>query len=309
MSGRIVFLGTAALCLPFLQTLRDRFELPLIVTQPDKPSGRNRMVCHSCVKTFALEHDIPVLQPQTLSDRSVLQAMHQLDPDIAVVIAYGQWIPPSFYSIPTFRTINVHFSLLPAYRGAAPVQRAIQDGLTRTGVTIFELARKMDAGPIWTQFPMDISPKDTTETLWQRMSLRSAPVLIETLETIFSRATAPIPQDETRMTLAPMISKEEGRINWTFPAQTLENTLRAFTPWPGLFFRQQDRVIKVLAAEAVDFPHSACPGQMHALTPQGLDVICGGHSLLRITQIQPPGKSAMTPYCFSQGNQIGPILE
>lgn len=309
MNGKLVFLGTASLCLPFLESLKQSFEIPLIITQPDKPSGRNRAVHFSCVKTFAIENQIPVIQPGKLSDPSVLQTLKDLKPDIAVAIAYGQWIPPSFYTIPKFRTINVHFSLLPTYRGAAPVQRAIQDGLTQTGVTIFELARRMDAGPIWTQFTINITPLDTTETMWTRMSQRSSPILVETLKTIFSKSRSPIPQDESQVSLAPMIEKEEGRINWLLPAQTIINTLRAFTPWPGIFFMQTDRAIKVMSAQAVDYPHTCLPGQIHNLSPEHLDVYCGAHSLLRITQIQPPGKNPMTPYCYSRGNIIGPVLD
>lgn len=309
MSGRVVFLGTAAICLPFLEALVQNFDLPLIITQPDKPSGRNRLVTFSCVKAFALDRQIPVIQPDKLSNQAVLQTLTNLAPDIAVVIAYGQWIPPSFYKIPKFRTINVHFSFLPAYRGAAPVQRAIQDGLSQTGVSIFELVRKMDAGPIWTQFPVPISDRDTTETMWQRMSQESAPVLIETVNTILSKQKTSTFQNEAHVSWAPMIAKEEGRINWHLPAQTIVNTLRAFTPWPGIFFLHNNRIFKVLSASAIDFPHDKQAGLVHQLMVEHLDVYCGAHSLLRITLIQPPGKSPMTPYCYSCGNSLGSTLE
>ncbi len=308
-NGRLVFLGTAPICIPFLEVLKEIFEIPLIVSQPDRPSGRNRSVCFSCVKAFALEHRISLLQPPSLSDPEITRIIRTLDPDIAVVIAYGQWIPPSIYKTPRHRTINVHFSLLPAYRGAAPVQRALQDGRTQTGISIFQLSSKMDAGPIWKQLPVDISPLDTTESLWQRMSLRGATLLTETVQEILSNDKKPVPQEERLATSAPILSKEEGRIDWNMPAQTIHNTLRAFTPWPGIFFQLGHRSIKVLEAKAVDFPHHCVPGRIHSISPEAMDVYCGAHSLLRITSLQSPGKNPMTPFCYSRGNPLGQSLE
>lgn len=308
MSGRIVFLGTAPLCLPFLEVLTADFDIPLIITQPDKPSGRQRSICYSCVKNFALEQRIPLIQPESLKDAAAARTLQAVEPDLGIVIAYGQWIPPTIFKIPRYKTINVHFSLLPAYRGAAPVQRAIQDGCTRTGVSIFELNARMDAGPIWTQFPVEISDCDTTETLWQRMSRRSAQVLKETVSLILSGTSRPVPQDESQASLAPMIAKEEGRVDWSMPAQDIFNKLRAFTPWPGVFFQLNDRCIKIISAKALDFPHHGRPGQIHALSGDSLDVYCGAHSLLKIQQIQPPGKNPMTPYCYSRGNPLGQTL-
>lgn len=309
MNGRIVFLGTAPICIPFLDVLIQDFDIPLIVSQPDRPSGRNRSVCFSCVKHYALEHQIALLQPPSLKDPEVHETIRRLSPDLAVVIAFGQWIPPTLFRIPRHGTINVHFSLLPAYRGAAPVQRALQDGLTQTGITIFELSGKMDAGPIWTQVPMDILPQDTTETLWDRMSERGSHILKNTVLTILSGVSQPAPQDGAMATQAPMIRKDEGLINWDLPAQNIHNTLRAFTPWPGIFFMLNSRQIKVLAAQALDFPHNSRPGTVHELNADHMDVCCGAHSVLRITSMQPPGKSPMTPYCYSQGNSLGRILE
>lgn len=301
-------MGTASLCIPFLEALRNHFNLSLIITQPDKPSGRNRAICFSCVKAFALEHQIPFLQPISLSETAVVERIQAESPDLAVVIAYGQWIPPSVYKIPLFRTINVHFSLLPAYRGAAPVQRAIQDGLSQTGVSIFELCSKMDAGPIWKQFPFPINPRDTTLSLWERMSVQTAPILVETIHQILAGTTCPTPQDEHKATHAPMIQKEEGRVDWNLSAQIICNRLRAFTPWPGVFFQLNDRQIKITEAQPLVSSSDCPPGTVHHLDPDSLQVCCGDDTVLQIRSIQPPGKKPMTPFCYSRGNPLGKRL-
>ncbi len=309
MSGRLIFLGTASICLPFLEALKKAFDLSLIISQPDRPSGRNRTICFSCVKTFALENRIPFLQPNSLADENIVGQIHSLSPDIAVVIAYGQWIPPSIFKIPRFRTINVHFSLLPSYRGAAPVQRAIQDGRSETGVSIFELSSRMDAGPIWRQFPMAIHHQDTTATLWERMSAEAAPFLVDTIGDILSGSSRPVPQDDRKASLAPLIRKEEGLIDWKMPAFAIRNLLRAFTPWPGIFFPLNNRQIKVVEADAIHFRHHCQPGTIHRLDQESMQVCCGDDSLLRISSLQPPGKKPMSPYCYSRGNPIGLCLE
>jgi len=309
MNGKLAFLGTSSICIPFLDVLSENFQIPLIITQPDKPAGRNKTVCFSCVKNFALDHNIPLLQPPSLLNPDIARIIRELNLDIAVVIAYGQWIPPTVYKTPRHHTINVHFSMLPSYRGAAPVQRAVEDGQEQTGISIFELNAKMDAGPIWRQTPITIHPQDTTETLWQRMSKQGAHILRDTITEILSDGRSPVPQNKEHVTFAPLISKEEGRIDWNMPACTIYNKLRAYTPWPGVFFHLKNRNIKILKAEAFDFPHQSCPGHIHSLNPEHMDVYCGAHSILRIFSLQPPGKKPMTPFCYSRGNPLSQPIE
>jgi methionyl-tRNA formyltransferase len=224
-------------------------------------------------------------------------------------VAYGQFIPKDIRSLPRLRTVNVHFSLLPAYRGAAPVQRAIQNGESRSGITIFEISGRMDAGPIWTREEIAIRSDDTTATYQQRLAERAAPFLHQTLEQIFAGTIQPIPQDESQATQAPPLNKMEGKANWQLPAKRLYDSLRAFTPWPGLFFNLETQQVKILGAEASQGIHQAQTGEILALSPQGLQVACGLGTVLAITAIQPEGKKAMSPWQFSLGNRLPGRLE
>ena len=303
-SGDLIFFGTAAVGLPILKELKKIYRLRLVVTQPDGRGGRSRQLIVPPVKQFAQEHRLPLLQPPDLKEPEVELALRRIDPDIAVVVAYGQFIPREIRDLPHRRTVNVHFSLLPSYRGAAPVQRAIQNGETRSGITIFEIAGRMDAGPVWAREEMAIRPEDTTATYQQRLSERAAPFLRQTLEQIFSGAIHQVPQDESRATQAPPLKKEEGRVNWQLPSRRLHDTLRAFTPWPGLFFHLESQQIKILAASASQKTHRAQAGEILALTPQGMQVACGLGTVLEITGIQPEGKKAMSPWQFSLGNRF-----
>jgi methionyl-tRNA formyltransferase len=185
-NGEIVFYGTAAIGLPILRELHARYRLSLIITQPDTRGGRNRQRIESPVKRFALENNIALIQPPSLREAGLAATISHGHPLIAVVVAYGQFIPRELYSLPRFKTINVHFSLLPAYRGAAPVQRAIENGETRSGISIFEISGKMDAGDIWIQKKVVINPDDTCGSYQQRLGELAAPLLLETLEQIFS---------------------------------------------------------------------------------------------------------------------------
>jgi methionyl-tRNA formyltransferase len=230
--------------------------------------------------------------------------MRRMAPDIAVVVAYGQFIPRDIRSLPRWQTINVHFSLLPAYRGAAPVQRAIQNGESRSGITIFELSGRMDAGPVWAREEVVIRPDDTSAAYQLRLGERAAPFLRQTMENIFSDAIRPQPQDESQASQAPAIEKTEGRANWELPARRLYDTLRAFTPWPGLFFHLETQQVKVLGAAVSQQAHQATPGDILALTPQGLQVACGLGTVLELTAIQPEGKKAMSPWQFSLGHRF-----
>jgi methionyl-tRNA formyltransferase len=223
-------------------------------------------------------------------------------------VAYGQFIPRDIRTLPRRQTVNVHFSLLPAYRGAAPVQRAIQNGENRSGITIFELSGRMDAGPIWAQEEMAIRPDDTTASYQQRLGERSAPFLLQTLEQIFSGAIRPRPQDDSQSTPAPPLEKGEGRVNWQLPARRLYDTLRAFTPWPGLFFLMEGRQVKILAAQAPQKSHELPEGTILSLSVEGLQVACGLGTVLEITAIQPEGRKEMSPWQFSRGNRFPAVL-
>jgi methionyl-tRNA formyltransferase len=303
-NGDVVFFGTAAIGLPIARELNKASRLRLVVTQPDRRGGRNRQVIVPALKQFAQENRLPLLQPPDLREPELELAMRRIAPDIAVVVAYGQFIPRDIRSLPRCRTINVHFSLLPAYRGAAPVQRAIQNGESRSGITIFELSGRMDAGPVWAREEIAIRPDDTSASYQQRLGERAAPFLSQTMEKIFAGTIQPLPQDESQASQAPPLEKKEGRSSWELPARRLYDTLRAFTPWPGLFFHLETQQVKILGAAVSQKTHQAQAGDILALAPQGLQVACGLGTVLEITAIQPEGKKAMSPWQFSLGHRF-----
>ena len=307
-NGDVVFFGTAAIGLPIARELNKAFRLSLVITQPDRRGGRHRQLLVPAVKQFALENQLPLLQPPTLREPELELAMRRIAPDIAVVVAYGQFIPKDIRDLPRFHSVNVHFSLLPAYRGAAPVQRAIQNGESRSGITVFELSGRLDAGPVWAREEIAIRSDDTSATYQQRLGERAAPFLRRTLEQIFAGTIQTIPQDESQASLAPALEKKEGRANWQLPARRLFDTLRAFTPWPGLFFQMEKLQVKVLAAVVSQQEHQSLPGDILALTPDGMQIACGLRTVLEISVIQPEGRKAMSPWQFSLGHSISARL-
>ncbi|TFG78611.1 MAG: methionyl-tRNA formyltransferase [Chrysiogenales bacterium] len=308
VNGELIFFGTSAIGLPILKELNRNFNLKLIVTQPDNYGGRNRQLIVPPVKQFAVENRLPCIQPPDLCEPELELAMRRIEPAIAVAVSYGQFIPSALYSLPRYRTINVHFSLLPVYRGAAPVQRALENGETRSGITVFEISGRMDAGPVWAQEEIAIRPDDTTASYQLRLGERAAPFLLHTLKQIFSGKIRKHPQDDSLATLAPAVKKSEGRVDWRLPAQRLYDRLRAFTPWPGLFFSLEKRQIKILNARVSGKEHHGQTGQILALDSQGLLVGCGLKTVLEITNIQPDGKKAMSPWQFSLGNRFPELL-
>ncbi len=308
-NGDVVFFGTAAVGLPIAKELNKSFRLRLVVTQPDRRGGRNRQLIVPPVKQFALENRLALLQPPDLREPELELALRRIGPDAAVVVAYGPFIPRDIRDLPRCRSLNVHFSLLPAYRGAAPVQRAIQNGESRSGITIFQLSGRMDAGPVWAREEVAIRPDDTSASYQQRLGERAAPFLRQTLERILAGVVQPVPQDEAQVSLAPAIEKAEGRAIWQLPARRLYDTLRAFTPWPGLFFLLGGQQVKVLAATVSPREHASGPGDVLGLSPTALQVACGLGTVLEVSSIQPEGRKAMTPWQYSLGHRFPARLD
>ncbi|MDQ1354329.1 MAG: Methionyl-tRNA formyltransferase [Acidobacteriota bacterium] len=305
VNGKLVFFGTSDICIPFLEMLRDNFQLQLIVTQPDAIGGRNRKTpIIPPVKTFALENNIPMEQPEVLKDERLLDKIKALEPVLGVVIAYGKFIPASLFQIPTYRMVNVHFSLLPSYRGAAPVQRAIENGDTLTGITIFEIVKKMDAGPIWAEKQFPISPGDTTELLWKMLSLQGAGFLKETIMGILEGKLRQYPQDESKATVAPPVRKEESHVDWHLTAQQIINKARAFTPWPGVCCGVEEQRFLLRKLKLSGLSHDKEPGQVLTMDKESLKVCCGEGTVLEVLELQPPGKKPMSPFCYCLGNRL-----
>lgn len=281
--------------------------IPLVFTQPDRPAGRGKKLRASEVALFAREHGIPLLQPRRIrKDPDVQEALAAARPDLNVVVAYGQIIPSSLIYMPEFNSWNLHFSLLPAYRGAAPVQWAVLKGEKQTGVTIFELDEHMDEGPLLAQKTVPIHAGENAHHLEQRLADIGADFMVETVAGI--KALKPSPQDHSRATYAPLLKKEDGRILWSRTAEEIECQVRAFVPWPSTFTSWDNRRLKILSGKALDTaaPAGGGPGEVTSVQPHGIDIRCGDGSLFRIQELQPENKPRMNAHAFSLGARIRP---
>lgn len=304
---RIVFFGSPQSALPSLnKILNCGHDIKLIITQPDRPSGRGKKLTLSPVKKFAIEQNIPVYQPERIrKDPIILEKLKKNKPDLNIVVAYGQIIPASIIYYPKFNSINIHFSLLPKYRGASPVQWALLNGEEKTGVTIFELNEKMDQGNILSQKEISIFPTEGTSELESRLAQEGAELLEETLSQITD--IKPIKQDHSQATYAPLIKKEDGRINWEQNALTLERQVRALSPWPSVFAFFRNKRIKILKGTTEIIKQTPLiPGEILEITQKGIKVGCGEGSAFLLEILQPENKKQMSAYSFSLGTQIKP---
>ena len=305
---RIVFFGSPASALPsFLRLTQERHILQLVVTQPDRPSGRGKKIQPSPIKKMALDLDIPVFQPEKIrKDPKALQMMRNYQPELNVVVAYGQIIPAEIIYFPRYNSINLHFSLLPKYRGASPVQWALLNGETKTGITIMELNEKMDEGDILSRKEIDIVPEESADRLESRLAEVGAEMLVKTIAEI-ERIT-PAKQDHSLATYAPKIKKEAGRIDWNENARHLERKIRAFSPWPSVYcFTGQGR-LKVLEGKKIPFTEKDIPppGKIIDIDSRGIQIACGGKSVFLLETLQPENKAAMNAYAFSLGRRLKP---
>jgi methionyl-tRNA formyltransferase len=306
MSYRIVFMGTPQFAIPTLQSLVEESTLGQVVgvfTQPDRPSGRGRTLQPSPVKVLALEHAVPVYQPKSLRKPEPQDQMQALHPDVIIVAAFGQIVPPAVLDLPAFGCINVHASLLPRWRGAAPVAAAILAGDDVTGVTIMKMDAGLDTGPILRQRSLPIASDETRESLTDRLAHLGAELLRDTLPDWFAGRIQPQPQNEAEVAYAPRIEKEQGRIDWHEAADVIGRQVRAFYPWPGAFTYWQGDLLKILAASAgyeyTPEPTQQPPGTVIE-TPEGPAVVTGS-GVLQLRQVQPAGKRPMPAEAFARG--------
>jgi methionyl-tRNA formyltransferase len=299
---KLVFCGTPQFAVPTLNALvRAGHTLELVVTQPDRPSGRGRNVSLSPVKQRANELRLPISQPETLkANLEFKQRVESLRPDAIVVVAYGRIIPRWMLAVPRFGNLNVHASLLPKYRGAAPIQWAIAKGEKQTGITIIRLDEGLDTGPILLQRELAIESDDTALTLAPRLAELGAALMIEALPGIEAGTLEPVPQDHSRSSLAPLLKKEDGRIDFGRTAEDIHNRLRGFQPWPGTYTRFRGKHLEITNAQAVAGIPS---GRAGTLTLQGerLFVNCGAGTALEIFELQPEGKRQMSAREFIHG--------
>lgn len=295
--ARIVFMGTPEFAVPALEKLIAHHEVIGVVTQPDRPAGRNRQLQASPVKQTAVEHGIPVFQPEKLRRAEAIETLRQWQVDAYVVAAFGQILPQAVLDIPAYGSINIHASLLPRWRGAAPIQAAIRAGDAETGITIMKMDAGLDTGPMLSWRAIPITADETGQSLHDKLSQLGGDLLIETLPGYFDGSIQPQAQDDTRATFAPRIEKEEGRIRWSEPAAVIERTVRAFTPWPGTFTTWNDKLLKVTGAD-VAAGHVA-PGKVTLL--DGRLAIGTGDGLLLPVRLKLEGRSAVSAADFQRG--------
>jgi methionyl-tRNA formyltransferase len=323
MPLRVIFMGTAELSCASLKKLfaDKKFQVVAVVTQPDKPKGRELKLTPSPVKILAEKLNLPVLQPLKARDEKFIGELRDLKPDLMVVVAYGQILPQSMLDLPTFGCLNVHTSLLPKYRGAAPIQWAIADGEPETGVTIMQMDAGLDTGPILSTRRTTILPTDDSQILHDRLAQLGAELLAETIPDYVAGKILPQPQPATGSTYAAKIKKEDGQIDWNSPAEKIWNRLRAFTPWPGAFtFLQTDakpQLLKIWKAKPVEEGRDSalrCPdaaarrpyhGMILIADKAGIVVGCGA-SALRILELQREGGKRMTAEQFLVGHPLRP---
>ncbi len=311
MSYRVLFMGTPDFAVPTLQALiaSPEYEVVAVATRVDKPAGRGRRLRPSPVKEVALEHGIPVFQPRSLrKDPDAVAALAATEPDLIVVTAYGLILPKSVLDIPRHGCVNVHASLLPRWRGASPIAAAILAGDEVTGITIMLMDEGMDTGPILAQAREPIMPTDTTGSLAHRLSSLGARLLMETLPRWVAGEIEPTPQDDASATYAPMIKKEQGRIDWGKPATVLEREVRAYQPWPGSFTTWRGKLLKVLGATASPEPAGGEPGSVVQVA-DGVGVATGEGTLL-LRRLQMAGKKPTDVESFLRGHRefVGSVL-
>lgn len=309
MRHRLVFMGTPAFAVPFLEALAEEYEIAAVVTQPDRPASRGRKVTPSAVKKAALAHELPLMQPESLREQEVIDRLGELEPQVIVVVAYGQLLRSEVLNIPPAGVINVHPSLLPKYRGASPIAGALLAGEQETGVTIMLMDEGMDTGPIVAQVATEIQPSETTGVLAKRLADLGAELLLETLPDWLEGRIEPRPQDDGKATYTTLIAKEEGLIDWSLPAVEIWHRVRAFNPWPGAYTRWRGKLFKVLAAHPFpEWTGEAEPGQ--ALELSGGVAIATGEGALFLEEVQLSGRRAMDVEDFVRGRRdfIGSVL-
>ncbi|WP_333687411.1 methionyl-tRNA formyltransferase [Methylococcus capsulatus] len=300
---RIVFAGTPEFAVPTLRALIASGHPPCAVyTQPDRPAGRGRKIAPSPVKQLAIEHGLPVFQPASLKGPEERERLVALEPDLMVVVAYGLILPTPVLTVPRFGCVNIHASLLPRWRGAAPIQRAILAGDRETGVTLMRIEPRLDAGPMLGKRSCSIGDDDTTASLHDRLAGLGAEMLIELLPGLAADRLAGEIQDESQVTYAEKIEKSEARLDWQKDATSLSRRVRAFNPWPVAETTLEGTVLRIWSAQVLDPAPDAPPGSIIACT-KNLDVACG-RGALRILEVQPPGKRRMSAKDFLNAHAL-----
>lgn len=312
---RVLFMGTPDFAVPTLEALVREHEVIGVFTQPDKPKGRGKAMACSPVKEAALTHHIPVYQPLRVKDAEVAGQIQQMNPDVIIVVAFGQILPESILSMPPYGCINVHASLLPKYRGAAPIQWAVIDGEKESGVTTMYMAKGLDTGDMILKEKILLDAKETGESLHDKLAALGGPLILKTLQEV-EKGTAPrIPQDDSLSCYAHMLTKELGLIDWSKDAASIERLIRGLNSWPSAYTSWRGKTLKIWDSEVVSCGNTvSCdgtvsgqkqeePGTVIAKDKKSVTVRCGQDSL-KILEVQLQGKKRMSTQAFLVGNQI-----
>ena len=302
---RILFFGTPVLAVPVLAALVEAGRRPAaVVTQPARPVGRGLKVADPPVAAWAREHEIPVIQPVRVRDPAFLAEAEELAPDVAVVVAFGQIFPPALLRLPKHGCVNLHASLLPRWRGAAPIQAAIAAGDPRTGVTTMLMEEGLDTGPMLLREETEIGPEETAGELSRRLAEMGGGLMVRTLEAMERGEVVPQPQDDAVATYAPRLTRGSGRVDWNRGAAEIERRLRAFTPWPGLSAELRGEPVKLVRVEVLQEPAVAAPGTFLGLREGRLAVASGDGTVLGISELQRPGRKPLRASDFANGERL-----
>ena len=301
---RVIFMGTPEFAVPSLEALLTKHEVVLVVTQPDKPKGRGKKMVPTPVKACALEHGIPVLQPEKVKEPEFVEQLRSYEPDLIAVTAFGQILSEPILEMPKYGCINVHGSLLPKYRGAAPMQWSIIDGEKVTGITTMYMAKGLDSGDMLLKAEVEITDEDTFATIHDKMAVTGANLLLDTLDQLEAGTLERIPQDHDAATYAPMITKETGHIDWSKNRQDIINLIRGLNPVPAAYTIYEEEVLKIFGAVISDVQaDDAANGEIVAVVKKGFVVKCGDGCLL-ITEVQARGGKRMMTDAYLRGHAM-----
>lgn len=308
--SKIIFMGTPDFSTKVLEMLIAEHNVIAVVTQPDRPVGRKRKLTPPPVKEVAVEHGIPVYQPEKLAQSEDLQTLIELNADLIVTAAFGQLLPEALLASPKLGAINVHASLLPKYRGGAPIHQAIIDGQRETGITIMYMVKKLDAGNIISQKAIEIEHQDDVGTMHQKLSFLGADLLKETLPSIINGTNDSVPQDDSEATFASNIRREDEKIDWTLPAEAIYNQIRGLSPWPVAYTVMDDGNMKIYASR-IEKDKTGTPGTIIETTKKAIIVATGSEDAIALTDIQVAGKKRMLAANYLSGVQtslVGKVL-
>ncbi|EOE6412263.1 methionyl-tRNA formyltransferase [Enterococcus hirae] len=304
---KLVFMGTPAFSVPILEgLLEEGYEVVAVVTQPDRPVGRKKIITPTPVKEAAVKHGLLVLQPEKISGSEEMEKIIALQPDVIITAAFGQFLPEKLLQAPVHGAINVHASLLPKYRGGAPVHYSIINGEKETGVTIMEMIKKMDAGGIYAQESLPITKQDDVGTMFEKLSVLGKQLLLKTLPDILNGNLSPRPQNESKVTFSPNITREQEAIDWNKTAEEIDNQVRGMRPWPIAFTTYEQTRWKLLNVEALAEKTTAEPGTIIKKDKKNLWIACGKQTVLAIKELQPAGKGkqAINEFLNGSGQQV-----